>query len=235
MKRALHTFRRAVAIAVFIHAAGTCAMGQTPAGATAVLTASGGFGSMAPLYGDDDREGVPVFGSLARRLGGASWLEGEVTRRTYTRISDMRDVILPITVTPIAGTTGHADRLLSTHSTTDWTAGVNLVGRTRGRVAFFGGGGLMLHHQQLTYTIELTNCTPPSASPSGTGCQPYNLRDSKFDVGAQGFAGGEAYVAPRMRAFAAVRYEMRPDLGFGTFGFVAGARITILTRDAGKE
>ena len=192
------------------------------------LVASVSAGSLTPIHGDDHPEGPIVLGSIGWRLGSRVRIEGEITRRAYRRLDESRDVILPITVTPIAGTTGHADRTAFTRRTTDWTGGVSVVRRMgTERIAAFAGGGAGVHHKSLRETLEYTNCIPPSASPAATACQPYALASSTVNLELHGIAGVDVAVASRLSMFGAVRYEARPDLGMGAFGFTGGVRIPL--------
>lgn len=220
------TRRRAVwtvaGVLVFAAIAARDARAQTPAR----LVASVSAGSLTPVHGDDHPEGPIVLGSIGWRLGSRVWIESEITRRAYRRVDESHDVILPITVTPIAGTTGHADRAAFTRRTTDWTGGVNVVRRMgTERLAAFAGGGAGLHHKSLRETLEYTNCVPPSASPAA--CQPFDQGASTVNLELHGIAGVEVSVAPRLSLFGAVRYEARPDLGLGAFGFTVGVRIPL--------
>jgi hypothetical protein len=122
---------------------------------------------------------------------------------------------------------GHADRQVFTQGTTDWTTRVNLVGRGAGRIAPFGGGGLVIGREVFRQSLEFTNCVPPSVDPQHLTCRDFSRRETSYNAGFQGFGGVEVAVTPRVQGFMTVRYEARRDLAYGTFGFTGGVRVTL--------
>jgi hypothetical protein len=203
------------------------AAGQTAGFGSRRLVASIGFAKMDPIHGDDDPEGPVTLGSLGIRTGHHAWVEFEVTRRSFSKESIGENVIIPIIVTPVAGTVGHADRQVFSQGTTDWTTSVNLVARGNGRIAPVGGGGLVIGRELFRQSLTFTNCVPPSVDPQHLSCRDFSRRETSVNVGFQGFGGVEIAVTPRVQGFATVRYEGRRDLGMGTFGVTGGVRVTL--------
>jgi hypothetical protein len=191
------------------------------------LVASFGAGSMDPIHADEYREGPVLIGSLGFAATRRWHVEAEVTRRAHARAETQDNIVLPYT--GATGVPGRADRQVFGTETSDWTAGVNLIARTAPRmVSLFGGGGAVLHQEHERAYRTLTNCTPPSPSgPFNASCLEFDRRSVKTDAGLQGLAGADIRLAPRLQAYVAVRYEIRPDLGMGSFGFAGGVRFAI--------
>jgi hypothetical protein len=105
---------------------------------------------------------------------------------------------------------------------------LNVIGRTPPRrLTLFAGAGAVLHRKQVREYRSVINFTPPS-SPSGPpsgACADGDERSVTRNGGLQVLTGTDVSVTRRSQLFAALRYEMRPDLAMGSVGVVAGARI----------
>jgi len=198
---------------------------------SARLLATVGVGSMTPLHGDDYPEGRVYLGGIRISPSARFSIEVEVTGRTATREYDQVNVVLPDFNCPTGQPcqTGHADRDLSRATSTDWTVGLDAVRRFPvARFGVFAGGGVMLHQETTRQTRTLTNCTNPGhVSASFVDCAGFDHRGSSKGIGFQGLAGLDADITSRLQAYGGIRYEIRDDLGFGTFGVTGGVRLRL--------
>jgi opacity protein-like surface antigen len=214
----------AIIVTVMAGAAAPAAFAQTPAQPPGQWFIGAGGGLMNPVHGDDEDEGrvaLVTFGFTDNRR---VRVEGELTRRSHRTSYVDTDVFL------YGGTTGihgHADRTERVRHTTDWTVGVNLIGRTGGRrLSLWGGPGAVFHREDLHHYRTVTNCTPPIPS-SGGECREFDERTSEHGGGLQLMAGVDLVLHSRVSAFAAGRAEYRRGLAMGGVGAVAGLRIAI--------
>lgn len=99
------------------------------------------------------------------------------------------------------------------------SAGVNVIGRSPGRVSGYGGGGVGLYSEHRTYRLN----HPESG---------YEQADTRGPrPGAQAVAGVDVTVAPRVKAFGQFRYEMRSFQDPGGGSVVQGfAGVSIVVR-----
>ncbi|MEO8075084.1 MAG: TonB-dependent receptor [Acidobacteriota bacterium] len=214
-----------VALAAIIAPVAAAQSTATPA--PRLILSVGGV-AMEPVHGDDYPEGPAVTGSLGFAATPRLGVEFEVTRRSSGRTSTRNDAVLPYS--GATGVPGRADRETIGRETSDWTAGVNLVGRTPPHlVTVYVGGGAGLHRKDLRNYRSVTNCTPPRgpAGPQAASCMERDERSQTTNASAQVMAGADVTLTHRWRLFAGVRYEMRQDLGMGSFGVGGGVRVGI--------
>lgn len=196
---------------------------QPPATALHWFVGLGGA-SMNPLHGDDEPEGGVVLASFGFTDNRRVRIEAEVTRRARSTAYVDEDVFL---YGGPNGIHGHADRVNGGRETTDWTVGVNLIGRTGGRVvSLFGGPGVVLHSEQLREFRTVTNCIPPIPS-SGAECGVFDNKSSSHGAGLQLIGGVDVAVHRRVTAFVAGRGEYRRGLAMGGIGIMAGVRVGV--------
>jgi outer membrane protein with beta-barrel domain len=217
--------RLVVALGILAVPAATAAAQGTVAPAPR-LSLSVGAAAMEPLHGDDYPEGPAFIGALGFAATPRVGLELELTRRSYTRETARNNVVLPYS--GATGVPGRADRETTGRETSDWTAGVNLVGRTPPHlVTVYVGAGAGLHSKDQRNYRNVTNCTPPSgpAGPQGGPCTDRDVRSRTTNASGQVMAGADVTLARRWQLFAGARYELRQDLGMGSFGFGGGVRV----------
>jgi opacity protein-like surface antigen len=217
-----------------VSAAARSAEAQTPQRQppeNAGLFATVGVGSMTPLHSDDYSEGRPYLGGIRISRSAKFSIEVEVTGRTTTREYDRVNVVLPDFNCPTGQPcqTGHADRDLSRATSSDWTVGLDAVRRFPiARFGVFAGGGVMFHEEETRQTRTLTNCTNPGhVSSSFVDCAGFDQRASSNGMGFQGLAGLDVNITSRLQAYGGIRYEIRNDLGYGTFGATGGVRLRL--------
>ena len=133
---------RVVAVAVVLTAAAISvpeALAQTsprPGSATPQWFVSLGGAAMTPLHGDNEPEGGVVLAAIGFTDHRRVRVEAEVTRRARSASYTDNDVFL---YGGLTGVHGRAGRITRGRETTDWTVGVNLIGRTgQGVVSLFG-------------------------------------------------------------------------------------------------
>lgn len=183
-----------------------------------------GAARMNPLHGDDDPEGGVFLGSFGIAASPRVRLEAEVTRRAHTNVYVDHDVFL---YGGPNGTHGRIDRTERGSETTDWTAGVNLIGRTGWRaVSLFAGAGVMLNREHARRYRTVTNCIPPVPS-SGAQCMTFDERTTTLGAGLQLNAGVEVTLHRRVSAFVAGRGELRQGLAMGSAGVVGGLSVAV--------
>jgi opacity protein-like surface antigen len=220
-----HLVVAAGVVALSALSAAVAAAQGTAAPAPRLVLGVGGA-AMEPVHGDDYPEGPAIIATLGFAATPRVGLEVEITRRSYARETTRNNVVVPYT--SATGVPGRADRETIGRETSDWTAGVNLVGRTPPHlVTVYAGAGAGLHSKDLRNFRTVTNCTPPSgpAGPQSGPCMDRDDRSRTTNAAAQVMAGAEVTLARRWQLFAGARYEMRQDLGMGSFGFGGGVRI----------
>jgi hypothetical protein len=212
----------AIVVTIIAGAAAPAALAQTSAAPAGRWFIGAGGGLMNPLHGDDEPEGRVALVTFGVSGTYRVRIEGELTRRSHAERYVETDVFL------YGGTTGihgHADRTERVRHTTDWTAGVNLIGRTGGRrVSLYGGPGVVFHREDLHHSRTVTNCTPPIPS-NGGECREFDDRTAEHGGGLQLMAGVDVALHSRVTAFLAGRAEYRRGLAMGGVGGVAGIRI----------
>ena len=183
-----------------------------------------GGGPMYPLHGDDYDEGPVALVSFGFTDNRRVRIEGELTRRSHLNTYTSENVLLFDGPT---GIPGHADRTDSGRETTDWTVGINLIGRTGWRrVSLFGGPGAVFHRKELRQYRTVTNCTPAIPS-SGQECRDFDTRSARHGGGLQLMAGVDVHLHSRVTAYVAGRAEYRHGLAMGGVGVVGGVRVAI--------
>ena len=222
--RCIH-FAAALAVLAATGATAPGAFAQTPPAAEAGRWfVSLGAARMDPLHGDDNPEGGVLLGSIGVAASRRVRLEAEVTRRSHSYRYVEHDVRL---WGGNNGIHGRIDRTESGYETTDWTVGVNLIGRTGGRVvSLFGGGGLMLNREQARLYRTVTNCTPPIPS-SGYECRAYDQRSTTLGAGLLLVTGVDVTLFRRVSAFVAGRGELRQGLAMGSAGVMGGVMVAV--------
>lgn len=179
---------------------------------------------MNPLHGDNETEGRVVLGTFGLDVRRGFRIEAEVTRRAHSSAFIQNDVFLYGGPT---GVHGRADRTVLGHETTDWTVGVNALGRAGWQaVSFFAGPGLVFHREDSRRYRTVTNCTPPIPR-SGFECDEFDNKTSESGAGLQLLAGVDLRLHKRVTLFAAGRGELRRDLAMGSVGVMAGVRVAI--------
>ncbi len=226
VNRWIHVIAAAAVLAatgIFVPHALAQASGQSPAAAPHWFVGLGGA-SMNPLHGDNEPEGDVLLASFGFTDNRRVRIESEVTRRARSTTYVNENVFL---YGGPNGVHGHADRIDVGRETTDWTAGVNLIFRTGGRiVSLFGGPGVVLHWEQLREFRTVTNCTAPIPS-AGAECGVFDNQSSSQGAGLQGIGGVDVAVHRRLTAFVAARGEYRKGLAMGGIGIMAGVRVGV--------
>lgn len=222
--RSVHFIAVCAALAVtVVPAPKAFAQTSLPPGDPLRWVVSLGAARMDPLHGDDYPEGPVVLGSIgaaSRRVR----IEAEVTRRAHSTVYVDPDVFL---YGGPNGIHGRIDRTESGRETTDWTAGVNLIGRTGGRiVSLFGGVGVVLNREQLRQYRTVTGCTLPIPS-SGSECMTFDRRTTTLGAGLQLMTGVDVTLHRRVSAFVGGRGEIRQGLAMGSVGVVGGVRVAV--------
>lgn len=183
-----------------------------------------GAARMDPLHGDDDPEGGVLLGSIGVAASRRVRIEAEVTRRSHSTLYVDHDVFL---YGGPNGIHGRIDRTESGRETTDWTAGVSLIGRTGGRVvALFGGAGVMLNREQARHYRTVTGCTLPVPG-SGAECMTFDRRSTTLGAGLLLVTGVDVALHRRVSAFVAGRGELRQGLAMGSAGVMAGITVAV--------
>jgi hypothetical protein len=194
----------------------------SPTAETPRWTVAVGGAWMDPLHADEYEEGPVVMGAVGYALHRNLRVEGEVTWRTHTRTFVRNDVFLYGGPT---GIHGRADRTELGNQTTDWTAGINLLGTARWRMlSVFAGPGVVLHREDDRTYYTVTNCTPPIPS-NGFECGGYDKTTTDYGPGLQLMAGLDLNVHRRVTLYAAGRAEYRRDLSMGGVGAMGGLRV----------
>ena len=218
-------FAAALAVLAATGAAAPNAFAQsTPAAEAPRWFVSFGAARMDPLHGDDYPEGPVILGSIGVAASRRVRIEAEVTRRAHSTVYVDHDVFL------YGGPNGTHGRIGLTESgreTTDWTAGVNLVGRTGWRVvSLLGGAGVMLNREQKRQYRTVTNCTLPIPS-SGGECLTHDMQSTTLGAGLQLMTGVDVTLHRRVSAFVAGRGELRQGLAMGSVGVVGGITVAV--------
>lgn len=183
-----------------------------------------GAARMDPLHGDDYPEGGVLLGSIGVAASSHVRIEAEVTRRSHSTLYVDHDVFL---YGGPNGIHGRIDRTESGRETTDWTAGVNLIGRTGWRaVSLFGGAGVMLNRERLRQYRTVTGCTLPIPS-SGGECMTHDSQSTTLGAGLQLMTGVDVALHRRVSAFVAARGELRQGLAMGSAGVMAGITVAV--------
>jgi opacity protein-like surface antigen len=218
----------AAAVVLTVVAGATApAFAQTPAASGAPRSQwfiGLGAGPKDPQHGDDYDEGPVALVSFGVTDNRRVRIEGELTRRSHLDRYVSENVFLYGGPT---GIHGHADRTELGRQTTDWTVGVNLIGRTGWRrVSLFGGPGAVFHRKALRQYRTVNNCTP-SVPNSGGECQEFDNRSTRHGGGLQLMAGVDVHLHSRVTAYVAGRGEYRHGLAMGGVGLVGGVRVVV--------
>ena len=213
-----------VLVAAGVRAPRAFAQTSPPAAEAPRWFVSLGAARMDPLHGDDYPEGGVLLGSIGVAASRRVRIEAEVTRRSHSTTYVDHDVFL---YGGPNGTHGRIGRTESGRETTDWTAGVNLIGRTGWRVvSLFGGAGVMLNREQLRRFRTVTDCTLPVPN-SGAECMTFDERSTTLGAGLQLTAGVDVALHPRVSAFVAGRGELRQGLAMGSVGVMGGISVAV--------
>ena len=213
-----------VLVSMGITAPGASAQTSPPAADAPRWFVSLGAARMDPLHGDDYPEGPVILGSIGVAVSRRVRIEAEVTRRAHSTTYVDHDVFL---YGGPNGIHGRIDRTESGRATTDWTAGVNLIGRTGGRVVtVFAGAGAVLNREHLRQYRTVTGCTLPVPS-SGDECFTHDSQSTTLGAGLQLMTGVDVALHRRVSAFVAGRGEIRQGLAMGSVGVVGGITVAI--------
>jgi opacity protein-like surface antigen len=199
------------------------AAAQTPAPAGQWFIGAGGAW-MNPLHGDDYDEGPVALVNFGFTDNRRVRIEGEITRRSHLDRYVEENKFLYGGPT---GIHGRADRTESGRETTDWTAGVNLLGRTGWRrLSLFAGPGVVLHRKALRKYRTVTGCTAPMPS-NGAECREFDDQAAEHGFGLQLMAGADLALHRNVTAWVAGRGEYRNGLAMGGFGVAGGVRVAV--------
>jgi hypothetical protein len=58
-------------------------------------------------------------------------------------------------------------------------------------------------------------------------CAGFDQRGASNGIGFQGLAGLDVNITSRVQAYGGIRYEIRKDLAYGTFGVTGGVRLRL--------
>ena len=158
-------------------------------------------------------------------FGASNYLHGDLTFIAPTVLVAARMGRGPLAVEPEFAVAWHEETQVFAATTRTITSdrfqsvGVNLIGRSAGRVSAYVGGGVGLYTEYSTYRLD---------APS-SGYEQSRTRGPR--LGAQAVAGVDFTVAPRLKAFGQFRYEVRSFEDPGGGSVVQGlAGVSIVLR-----
>ena len=140
---------------------------------------------------------------LRTAIGASNYLHGDLTFIAPTVLVAARFGHGPFAVEPEFAVAWHEETQtfgVDTRTITNdrfQSVGVNLIGRSPGRVSAYGGGGVGLYMERSTYRVDAPT----------NGYEQSRTRGPR--LGAQAVAGVDFTLASRVKAFGEFRYEVR--------------------------